>query len=133
MTSLRQTGSGRLSACVGLGRPETAEKRFLVNRMTMPLKSKYKALHGAVQSFSEGITGLLCAGFHELARHAIQSSTSSYHLDFLAQSSTPDIPMTDWRQWLFTYFKLNEWFDAIGCSLAHIRKVEMDAEFDMTS
>ncbi len=98
-----------------------------------PPKSKYKALRGAVRSFSEGITGIICSGFQELARHAIKSSTSCYRLDFLAQTSTPDIPMTEWRQWLFTYFDLNEWFDAIGCSLAHIRKVEMDAEFDMTS
>ena len=98
-----------------------------------PLKSKYKALHGAVRSFSEGITGIICSGFQKLARHAIKSSTSSYRLDFLAQTSVPDIPMTEWREWLFTYFNLNEWFDAIGCSLTHVRKVEMLAEFDMTS
>lgn len=101
--------------------------------MTMPPKSKYKTLHGAVRSFSEGITGIICSGFQELARHAVQSNTSGYRLDFLDQTSVPDIPMTVWRQWLFTYFDLNEWFDAIGCSLAHIRKVEMDAAFDMSS
>ena len=98
-----------------------------------PSRAKYKALHGAVRSFSEGITGILCSGFQQLACHAIESGTFRYRLDFLAQASTPDIPTAKWRQWLFTYFDLNEWFDAIGCSLAHIRKVEMDAEFDMTS
>jgi len=51
--------------------------------MNAPPKSKYKALHGAVRSFSEGITGIICSGFQELARHTAKRGHYQCYTDHL--------------------------------------------------
>ena len=59
--------------------------------------AKYKHLRGGVESFTEGFTGILNAGFSELARHAVSTSTSDFRFDFLARQSEPALPPEQWH------------------------------------
>jgi hypothetical protein len=85
-----------------------------------------------VESWTEGVTGLLSPGFASLAAHAWRRSVPGFDLDFLNRRVVP-APDESVADALFDYRNLPEWFEAVGCSIEHISAMTMRVEFDLTS
>lgn len=95
--------------------------------------NKYRHLNGGVQSFTEGFTGIINAGFAHLGRYAREHGIPAYHFDIRNRTSTPDMSGQEpWAEWLMTYIDLPAWCEGIGCTINHIKSFTISVSFDLT-
>ena len=92
---------------------------------------KYKALRGAVRSYTGGFTGLVSSGFPELARFAMTHRQSNYRFDILTQASVPDISDNPWYSWLVRHIEPVEWLEQVGCSVEYVMSFVLSIEFNL--
>ena len=94
-----------------------------------PEKAKYKNLRGAVQSYTDGFTGIMWV-FSRLASYALRNRIPIFDVDFLNRtiSPRPDAAVGDG---FFEYRDLPEWFESIGCSIRHVARFQMRVRFGL--
>jgi len=90
---------------------------------------KYKALKGAVQSFTEGFTGIISSGFQELGRYAMTTGQSHFTFDMLSKSSRPDVSSEKWYAWLMDYIEVDKWLTSVGCAIDYVTIFRIDIQF----